>query len=134
MPIERLVDHERRLVQFVFYGPITKEEILAHRREMAENEPETFGYNALVDARQGSLDLTIIEIREIANGAREHRWPRSRCALVASHGASFTDLKLFELWGSRGPREYRVFRSLGEACGWLELDRVGLCEEAAGRR
>ena len=25
--------------------------------------------------------------------------------------------------------QYRVFRSLGEVCGWLGLDRAGLCLE-----
>jgi hypothetical protein len=133
MPIERLVDHERRLVEFVFHGAITKDEIIAHRREMDATEPETFGYDALVDARQGSLDLTILEIRDVANGAREERWPRSRCALVTCHDPAFTDFKLLELWGSRGPREYRVFRSLGEACAWLGVESAGLCSEHAAR-
>ena len=88
-----------------------------------------FGYDALVDMRRGSMSLSTSEIREIARGATEQRWPRSRCAFVTPHEPSFNDLRLFELWASRGPREYRAFRSLGEACAWLGLDRSGLCLE-----
>lgn len=129
MPIEHLVDHERRLVEFVLLGAVPREEIEAFRRELAAIEPRALAYDALVDLRHGSFDMTTSEIREIANAAHRQGWPRSRCALVAPHGTSYTDLKLFELWSSRGPREYRVFRSLGEACAWLGLEKAGLCLE-----
>ena len=46
MPIERLVDHERRLVEFVFLGPISKGEIVAHRREIEAMEPATIAARA----------------------------------------------------------------------------------------
>lgn len=129
MPIEHLVDHERRLVEFIFFGAVSRDEIEALRRQLDAVEPHALAYDALVDMRNGSLDMTTTEIREVAGAARARLWPRSRCALVAQHGTSYTDLKLFELWSSRGPREYRVFRSLGEACSWLGLDRAGLCLE-----
>ena len=129
MPIEHLVDHERRLVEFVFLGAVSRQEIATLRRDLEILEPKALAYDALVDLRNGSFDLTTTEIREIATAARRQSWPRSRCALVAPHGTSYTDLKLFELWSSRGPREYRVFRSLGEACSWLGLDKAGLCLE-----
>lgn len=129
MPIEHLVDHERRLVEFVFLGAVPREEIDALHREIETLMPQALAYDALVDLRHGSFDLTTSEIREIANAARRRGWPRSRCALVSPHGTSYTDLKLFELWSSRGPREYRAFRSLGEACTWLGLAKAGLCLE-----
>jgi hypothetical protein len=127
MPIEHLVDEERRLLEVVFLGPVSKDEIVELRREL--EKAQLLGYNALVDLRQGSINLEILEIREVASEARARGWPRARCAFVSPHDPSFTDLKLFELWGARGPREYRVFRSLGEACAWLGLDRAGLCLE-----
>jgi hypothetical protein len=129
MPIEHLIDHERRLVEFVLQGAISREEIEVLRRELESLQPLALAYDALVDVRYGSLDVTTDEIRAIATAARTQGWPRSRCALVASHGSAYTDFKLFELWSSRGPREYRVFRSLGEACAWLGLDKAGLCLE-----
>ena len=89
MPIEYLIDDERRVLEIVFLGAVTRSEIAA--------------------------------------------MPSSRCALVAPHDPSFLDLKLFEMWSSRGPREYRVFRSLGEACAWLGLDRAGLCIEGIAK-
>ena len=129
MPIEHLVDPERRLVEFVLLGAVSREEIETFRRELESLEPRALAYDALVDMRNGSFDMTTSEIREIANAARAQGWPRTRCALVAPHGTSYTDLKLFELWSSRGPRQYRVFRSLGDACAWLGLDKAGLCLE-----
>jgi hypothetical protein len=79
MPIEHLVDHERRLVEVIFLGAVSRQEIEAFRLEVESLAPHALAYDAL--------------------------------------------------WASRGPRQYRVFRSLGEACGWLGLDRVGLCLE-----
>jgi hypothetical protein len=134
MPIEHLVDHERRLVEFVFIGAVSRDEIEALRHELDSFEPRALAYDALVDMRYGSLDVTTNEIREIANAARVRGWPKSRCALVAPHGTSYTDLKLFELWSSRGPREYRAFRSLGEACTWLGVAKAGLCLEETAHR
>jgi len=131
MPIERLVDHDRRLTEFVFFGAVTRDEIIAHRREMEAEDPKSFGYDALVDMRRGSMVLTTSEIREIARGPEEQRWPRTRCAFVTPHEPTFNDLRLFQLWASRGPREYRTFRSLGEACAWLGLERAGLCLEVS---
>jgi hypothetical protein len=129
MPIEHLIDHDRRLVEFIFFGAVSRDEIEALRRELDAIEPHALAYDALVDMRHGSLDMTTTDIREVAGAARVRHWPKSRCALVAQHGTSYTDLKLFELWSSRGPREYRVFRSLGEACSWLGLEKAGLCLE-----
>jgi len=129
MPIERLVDHDRRVAEFVFIGAVTKDEIVAHRTQMEIEDPKAFAYDALVDMRRGSMALSTSEMREIARGAEVRSWPRTRCAFVTSHEPTVNDLRLFQLWASRGPREYRTFRSLGEACEWLGLDRAGLCLE-----
>jgi hypothetical protein len=127
MPIEHLVDHQRRLVEFIFLGGVSRDDIVAVRDSLARSEPEVLGYDAIVDLRRGSFALSTMEIRDVARGARDQRWPRSRCAFVTPHDASLTDLKLFELWSSRGPREYRLFRSLGDACAWLGVECAGLC-------
>jgi hypothetical protein len=129
MPIERLVDHERRVVEFVFHGPVCKDEIVAERRDMEETNPEILRYDALVDLRRGSMAMSTYEIRELASAAREQQWPAARCAFVSPYDPTYSDLRLFELWGSRGPREYRAFRSLGDACRWLGMDGAGLCQE-----
>lgn len=131
MPIERLVDHERRVVEFIFHGAVCKEEIVAERRQMEATDPVILRYDALVDLRRGSMAMSPKDIRDLASAAREHRWPSSRCAFVSPHDPTYTDVRLFELWGSRGPREYRAFRSLGDACKWLGIADAGLCRENA---
>jgi hypothetical protein len=129
MPIERLVDHDRRVVEFVFLGAVCKDEIVAERRQMEATEPLILCYDALVDLRRGSMAKSPNEIRDLASSAREERWPTARCAFVSPHDPTYTDVRLFELWGSRGPREYRAFRSLGDACKWLGISDAGLCRD-----
>lgn len=127
MPLDYLIDAERYLVEIVILGAVTKDEIAATREALRRENPNALAYDTIIDLRQGSMDLSIAELRDVARGARKNAWPKSRCAFVAPHDPSFLDLKVFEIWSSSGPREYRVFRSLGEACEWLGLDRVGLC-------
>ena len=129
MPIERLIDHERRVLEIVFHGAISLNEIIAERRALERFSPESLAYDALIDLRRGSFALTTAEIRDVASQPRADRWPRSRCAFVTPHEHTLADLRLFELWAHRGPREYRSFRSLGEACEWLGLAGAGLCAE-----
>ena len=129
MPIERLVDHERRVVEFVFHGPVGKAEIIAERRDMEETTPDILCYDALVDLRGGSLAMSTHEIRALASTPRQRGWPTARCAFVSPYDPTYSDLRLFELWGSRGPREYRAFRSLGDACKWLGMEGAGLCQD-----
>lgn len=129
MPIERFIDDERRVLEIVLHGPIKKEEIVAVRLELEAKHPEALAYDALIDVRRGSLALSTTEIRDIASRAQQQQWPPSRCAFVTAHEHTVADLRLFELWAIRGPREYRVFRSLGDACRWLGLEGAGLCAE-----
>ena len=129
MPIKRLIDRERRVVECVFIGAVTRDEILEHRRTVELDDPDALGFDALIDMRRGSFALSTSELREIARGAAEQRWPASRCAFVTAYEPAFNDVRLFEIWAARGPREYRAFHSLGEACDWLGLDRAGLCLE-----
>jgi hypothetical protein len=127
MPIERFVDHERRVLELVLVGAISKHEIIAERRALAASAPDALRYDALIDLRRGSLALTTAELRTVAVQPHEEHWPTSRCAFVSPHDHTIADLRLFALWASRGPREYRIFRSLDEACEWLGLGSAGLC-------
>jgi hypothetical protein len=129
MPIEYVIDEQRRVLEIVFLGAVSRDEIASIREQIERENRAALAYDSIVDLRQGSMRLTTTELRDVARGARENAWPLSRCAFVAPHDPAYLDLKLFELWSLRGPREYRVFRSLGDACAWLGLDRAGLCLE-----
>ena len=129
MPIKRLIDRERRVVECAFIGAVTRDEIVQHRQALEVDDPDALGFDALIDMRRGSLALSTGELREVARGAAERQWPAARCAFVTAYEPAFNDVRLFEIWGSRGPREYRAFHSLGEACEWLGVDRAGLCLE-----
>ena len=97
MPIEYLIDEERRVLEIVFLGAVTRNEIATIRDQIVRENRDALAYDSIVDLRQGSMSLTTDELREVARGARVNAWPSARCAFVAPHDPSFLDLKLFEL-------------------------------------
>src|ERR1051326_5933075 len=129
MPIEYDIDSRAPLVRISYLGPVTKQEILEHRRQLEEDPRQVLRYDAVVDLRYGSVDLTPDDIRELAKAARERPWPPSRCAFVPPYDSTFGDLRMFEQWADRGKREYRTFRTIREACSWLGVESCESCDD-----
>ena len=119
MPIEYAVDVERELLNISYLGPVTKQEIVDHRRELEEDPRDVLRYDTIVDLRYGSIALSAEEIRDLALAARGKEWPMSRCAFVAPHTAMFGELRMFEQWAEGRPRRYGTFRTFREAYDWL---------------
>ena len=126
MPIEYVVDPEVGLLTIRYLGPVTKQEILEHRRELEADPRAVLRYDTIVDLRFGSIALSAEEIRDLALAARGKEWPVSRCAFVAPHTAMFGELRMFELWAEGGPRRYATFRTFREAYDWLGRADVDL--------
>lgn len=119
VPIEYVLDSELELLTISYLGPVTKQEIVAHRRELEADPRGVLRYDTIVDLRFGSIALSAEEIRDLALAARGKEWPASRCAFVAPHTAMFGELRMFELWAEGGPRRYATFRTFREAYEWL---------------
>jgi len=119
VPIEYAVDVERELLNISYLGPVTKQEIVDHRRELEEDPRDVLRYDTIVDLRYGSIALSAEEIRDLALAARGKEWPMSRCAFVAPHTAMFGELRMFEQWAEGRPRRYGTFRTFREAYDWL---------------
>jgi hypothetical protein len=119
VPIEYAVDVERELLNISYLGPVTKQEIVDHRRELEADPRGVLRYDTIVDLRYGSIALSSEEIRDLALAARGKEWPVSRCAFVAPHTAMFGELRMFEQWAEGGPRRYGTFRTFREAYDWL---------------
>jgi hypothetical protein len=119
VPIEYAVDTERELLSISYLGPVTKQEIVEHRRDLEADSRAVLRYDTIVDLRYGSIALSAEEIRDLALVARDKEWPVSRCAFVTPHAAMFGELRMFEKWAEGGPRRYATFRSFREAYEWL---------------
>jgi len=119
VPIEYAVDVERELLNISYLGPVTKQEIVDHRRDLEEDPRDVLRYDTIVDLRYGSIALSAEEIRDLALAARGKEWPMSRCAFVAPHTAMFGELRMFEQWAEGRPRRYGTFRTFREAYDWL---------------
>ncbi|HEY2851854.1 MAG TPA: hypothetical protein VGJ18_03360 [Gemmatimonadaceae bacterium] len=129
MPIEYSIDSARQLVNISYLGPVTKQEIIDHRRDLEDDPRQVLRYDTIVDMRYGSVDLSPEDLRELAIAARERGWPPSRCAFVAPYESTFGELRMFEHWADRGARKYRTFRTFRDACAWLGLDSCDVCDE-----
>lgn len=129
MPIEYSIDSAGPLVKISYLGPVTKQEIIDHRRQLEEDPRQVLRYDAVVDMRYGTVDLSADDIRELATTAREREWPPSRCAFVSPYDSTFGDLRMFEQWADRGARQYRTFRTFRDACAWLDVARCDLCDD-----
>lgn len=133
MPIEYDIDSERPLVKITYVGPVTKQEILDHRQQLEDDPRQVLRYDAVVDLRYGTVDLSADDIRELAIAARARAWPQSRCAFVSPYDSTYGDLRMFEQWADRGPRQYRTFRTFRDACAWLGVEDCDLCEDEERR-
>ena len=129
MPIECSIDSARQLVTISYLGPVTKDEIVEHRRELEDDPRQPLRYDTVVDLRYGSVDLTSDDIRELATAVRERGWPASRCAFVTPYDSTFGDLRMFEQWADRAPRQYRTFRTFRDACAWLDIASCAACDD-----
>jgi len=65
VPIEYAVDVERELLNISYLGPVTKQEIVDHRRELEEDPRDVLRYDTIVDLRYGSIALSAEEIRDL---------------------------------------------------------------------
>jgi putative zinc finger/helix-turn-helix YgiT family protein len=65
VPIEYAVDSEHELLNISYLGPVTKQEIVEHRRELEGDPRAVLRYDTIVDLRFGSIALSADEIRAI---------------------------------------------------------------------
>ena len=133
MPIAYQMDSAHLLVTITYLGPVTKQEIIEHRQQLEDDPRQIMRYDAIVDLRYGSVDLSPDDIRELATVARERAWPPSRCAFVSPYQSTFGDLRMFEQWADQGPRQYRTFRTFPEACAWLGRETCDQCDDECSR-
>ncbi len=125
MPIDYVIDHERRLVTAKGHGILTHEDVIGYQRDVW-SRPEVNGYNELVDMSQVErIALQSIErVQELAkfSAGMDAGSSASRFAIVAPTGEAFGLGRMYQTYRSlddRSTKEVGVFRSLDEALAFL---------------
>ena len=119
MPLEYLIDHEKRFVTVTAWGAVALSDILDYMDAVVVQD--AMGYPKLIDAREAVADLNDDDVMVL--GARTRAYeihdPRGPVAAVASDHKTIGFLRRFMNLG--GPdRPMRLFSSLEEARAWLE--------------
>ena len=125
MPIDYVIDHERRLVTAKGHGTLSHEDVIGYQKDVWSRQ-DVNGYNELVDmSNVVRIALQSIErMRELANlsAGMDARSSASRFAIVAPTGEAFGLGRMYQTYRSmdvRSTKEVGVFRSLEEALEFL---------------
>jgi hypothetical protein len=126
MPLDYVIDHERRVVTAKGHGTLTDEDFFAYQEDVW-SRPEVNGYNELVDLSQVEhIALRSIDrLRELAklSAGMDPRSSASRFAIVAPTGEAFGLARMYETYRSMedsSTKQVGVFRTLEEALAFLD--------------
>ena len=126
MPVEYIIDKERRLVISTAWGPVTFAEARAHQ-ERLRNDPDFHSeFNQFLDATGvTALDLSHEEAQTIARNS-PHFAAVSRRAWVAPSPFIFGIGRMIGVYReiAGGTEQFRVFNDREQALKWLGLDAL----------
>jgi hypothetical protein len=120
MPIDYHIDRTRSIIYSTGAGWLSVEEIsdLQHR---AQRDPDfNPSFCQLHDFRAASFDLSYERIEHLARTALPK--PGSRIAIVVGNTLSFGLARMFEAMRFESGEEIGVFREMGDAHTWLQLE------------
>jgi len=122
MPSEHAIDVEQRLVRIRMWGTITRAEIMAIRRRVADDPRFGSGYSELIDLQDltSTVDITTADVRALASSSSTVD-PVLRRAFITTDAATFGLARMFEAYRSmhRGSEQIEVFSSAAAAEAWL---------------
>lgn len=127
MPITYHIDCQHKLVRTHAVGVLTDEDILGHKRKLAEDPQFTAGMRELSDVR-GVTDLQITSagVRAMVNAdaSQASRLHDYRLAIVAGQEVVFGMARMYELLAEPHVPNVGVFRDYLDAARWLGLPLV----------
>src|SRR5688572_12835092 len=101
MPIEYVIDHERRLVTATARGVLTDEDVFGYQREVWSRH-DVIGYNELVDMSEVEkiVQPTSERVRELAQFSASTDAPSvpSKFAIVAPQDIAFALGRMYEAY------------------------------------
>jgi len=121
LPVEYVIDHDRRVVTVRAHGAVGLKEILDYLDAIVVQD--AMGYPKVFDAREAVPHLSDDDIMVL--GARISAYeafdPRGPIAAIATTAAASAILQRFMNLGN-ADRPMRLFTSVEEARAWLKLE------------
>ena len=120
MPIHQVILKSCNLLYVRFEGNVTAEEILAGRKDASDNSDFHLNLRQLVDLRNGSMELVssanlnTIGVSTIFNKSVKR-------AFVVARDVDYGLLRMYGVFAEHHQHQIRIFRSLEEACEWLDI-------------
>jgi hypothetical protein len=126
MPIECVIDTERRIVYAAARGTLTDEDVFGYQREVW-SRPELQGYDELIDMRHvehielpSSRRVWDLAALSASMDSPEHE---TKLAIVATDSMAYGLGRMYEVYrelNERSTKKVAVFRSVQDASLWLE--------------
>ncbi len=127
MSVEYKYDEETNFLYTKFYGVLTDEDLRSHAQAVVDDPRIKQGVKEIVDLRAvDSVEASTDSIGVIINIDMEHteKLAGQRSAIVAPRELLYGLSKIYEVLYelSQGPANVKVFRDIGEARKWLDLN------------
>ncbi len=121
MPGSYLIDAARGLVFTRAWGVLADDEIIAHARELRADPRFKPTFRQICTFLETTkIILTSEAIRSVANN---NPFPRdARRAFVVTTDEAYGLARMFMLYLDADPRQFEIFRAMGPALEWVDLD------------
>lgn len=127
MPYRLVVHADLGTVFTQGLGEVTHQEVLAFRRELVDTDGFAPSFRQILDLRLARYAPKLEALRELADD--DPFAPESRRALVVADDLQYGLARIYgTLCAARG-KDLRPFRTLEEACLWLDVP-LGVAEAA----
>ena len=126
MPVQYVIDRERRLVITTAWDRVTFAEARAHQEQLKHDPDFHPDFNQFLDATAvTALDISAEEARTIARNS-PHFSASSRRAWIAPSPFLFGMGRMIETYReiAGGAEQFRVFNDREQALKWLGLDAL----------
>ena len=114
------IDHAKDLSIFICAGELVFGEIISHMKRFYQGNDFPPTKKILWDIRNASISaLTVDQVYHIASKFN-FVMDGGKTAVVAPQDINYDIVKIFEKEAVNIPRDFIVFREMGEATSWLE--------------
>jgi len=122
MPVTTEIDSETGLISYIASGTISLAEMREAYEKVFERPDYRPGMNALCNAKDAQLDVSMNELGEFVSFLQSFRAKRGegyKLAILVRSNQDFGLTNVFRMRGYEMPVEIQVFRSSNEAKQWL---------------
>ncbi len=131
MPGDYMLLNQGQIAVEYWEGQITYDMLMANEQAISSDPDIQKGSIYLVDMRKATTDVTMEQVREIADVTihGEYGIRYSKAAIVCTENLTFTQSQMYELSVCQHGLSIITFTSLPIACRWLNVD-IDMIEHA----